>query len=1234
MRIGLVTSTIKSCEQGGAEALYEGLLNSLRGTAHDVENIEVVIDETSFDSILESYMRCYDLELNDYDLIISTKAPTYMVRHPNHVSYLLHTVRVFYDMFDRELDTSIEHEHQRKIIHSLDKYGLHPDRVKKHLSIGFTPYQRLRQADPFWTGIDFEVAYPPTALQGFKPPRPGEYVFLPGRLHRWKRVDLLIRAFKHVKGDIPLKIAGTGEDECALRALADDDPRIQFLGRVSTDQLVELYAGALVVPFLPINEDYGYITIESFLSRKPVITCVDSGEPTAFVKDSETGFVVEPQPESIAEKINYLIDHPARAAEMGEQGYLRVANISWGSVLSKILAPSHFSDGHYPAPSSVFRAKSSSNGMRKAAGVSDNAEEGYPAAIIPSRSADSVTAPRTDSVETIQRVVVLDMQPIHPPVGGGRIRLLGLYHGLGRGLPTTYLGSFDWPGEGYRRHHLSDTLEEIDVPLSDAHFKVSDKWKLIAGGRTIIDVAFPLMAHLSPDFVEKAKGLAMKADVVVFSHPWVYPLVRNVLDDSSQLIVYDAQNFEGLLKEELLDDGGFGAEIVKHVVAAEHELAHRADMLLVCSNEDRKLFGSFYNVEPDKFRETPNGVFCKLLNPPATSEKRLIRSALNLSGKSAIFLASAYQPNIEAVEFICLQLAGSLPDVTFLICGGVCDAAEVAHLKAAAPANVWFVGSVTEEEKVAYLWTADIAINPMSSGSGTNIKMFDFMAVGLPIVTTPMGARGIELGDPPAAIVSELTEFYAAIQLVVNDSELSNQLAQRGRFLVERLYSWETISPGLGSAMVKALRAKRRNKSDLRPRRNKPVAAPSIVNRAVHKSHLLSIDRNRIGFLTTWQTRCGIAEYSESLIDALSEQNVECFVIGNINGESINCLPKNEASLSTAVEDMSSYERAGSEIEVVNSCRTVGIQRISIQYNPAFFGENALIRLASSCTDAGFGVSVTLHNTQMMSFDCLSKLDALGAALIVHNLEEQRRISSLGVRQVSYIPIGVLEFPDEVASDARQRFGISHAPVIGTFGFARQHKGLLEMIDAIPMLRDLYPNILFLGLNALYPSRDSEEYLSECVNRIKELDLSTNVKLETGFLEIDDVIRNLHACDVIVLPYKYSSEGASASAHTAIAARRPLIVTRQEIFRSVSAAAYQVEGTAPAILAAAIAAILSSPVLISQLTRQSQAYIKVNRWQAVADKYLRLAFPHHNVFSLTSNSSRQAGNYEGQPARF
>ena len=97
---------------------------------------------------------------------------------------------------------------------------------------------------------------------------------MPGRLHRWKRADLVIEAFRHLKHDVPLLIAGTGEDEAAApRWRPAGDRRIRFLGDGHRRRSCWTSTPALVVPFVPVHEDYGLITIEAFKSGKPVLTC-------------------------------------------------------------------------------------------------------------------------------------------------------------------------------------------------------------------------------------------------------------------------------------------------------------------------------------------------------------------------------------------------------------------------------------------------------------------------------------------------------------------------------------------------------------------------------------------------------------------------------------------------------------------------------------------------------------------------------------------------------------------------------------------------------------------------------------------------------------------------------------------------------------------------------------------------------------------------------------------------
>jgi glycosyltransferase involved in cell wall biosynthesis len=183
---------------------------------------------------------------------------------------------------------------------------------------------------------------PPHHLGRYRRDEYGDYLFYAGRLDRLKRLDLAIDAMKRVRSGARLKIAGTGPLEGELRkqihGLGVED-RVELIGFVSPDDLVSLYARCRAAYYAPFNEDYGYVTVESFLSRKPVVTTTDAGGPLEFVTAPETGLVAEPSPEAIASAIDELWSLPeARLRDMGEAGFARVRDINWDQVIDKLTA--------------------------------------------------------------------------------------------------------------------------------------------------------------------------------------------------------------------------------------------------------------------------------------------------------------------------------------------------------------------------------------------------------------------------------------------------------------------------------------------------------------------------------------------------------------------------------------------------------------------------------------------------------------------------------------------------------------------------------------------------------------------------------------------------------------------------------------------------------------------------------------------------------------------------------
>lgn len=332
-RIAVLATAASSGEVGGAERFYVGLRDALRAEGVDAEIVSVVSDEANFEAILESYLRFYDLDLSNFDGVISTKAPGYVVRHPNHVCYLMHTMRVFYDMFDVEFPhAGVELHAQRRRIHELDTAALSDENVRARFVIGHEVGKRLRD----YNGLDSRVVYPETTVTGFQR---GEYrhLYMPGRLHRWKRVDLVIEAMRYVRSPLHLLISGTGEDEQKLRELAAGDDRIRFLGRVSDEHLLRLYADALAVPFVPFREDFGLVAVEAFHSAKPVITCADSGEPARMVRDFDAGMVCAPDPRALAEAIEKYAQDPALARATGLRAAEHVQSIQWAKVARTLI---------------------------------------------------------------------------------------------------------------------------------------------------------------------------------------------------------------------------------------------------------------------------------------------------------------------------------------------------------------------------------------------------------------------------------------------------------------------------------------------------------------------------------------------------------------------------------------------------------------------------------------------------------------------------------------------------------------------------------------------------------------------------------------------------------------------------------------------------------------------------------------------------------------------------------
>lgn len=331
-KIAIVVPISAQGISGGAELLYKGLKTAFEEYGYKTTLIEVVVDESSYELIKKGYDDFKHLDLSEYDGVISTKAPSYNIKHPNHICYLLHTMRVFYDRFDDEMEKTEHNLSIRKEILELDSKIF--SKINNILTIGHEISNRLIKYNNIYHS---EVIHPPLVEDNFICNSYENFAFIPSRLHRWKKIDFLIKSWKYVKSDIKLYIGGIGEDKEYFESLAKDDDRIIFLGKISNLELVDYYSRCLFVPFTPINEDYGYVTLEAFRSKKLVLTCKDSGEPTNMVINQVNGFVLDRDEQLFSQKVDWLYNNKKSAVTYGENGYKLSKNINWDKTVKEFV---------------------------------------------------------------------------------------------------------------------------------------------------------------------------------------------------------------------------------------------------------------------------------------------------------------------------------------------------------------------------------------------------------------------------------------------------------------------------------------------------------------------------------------------------------------------------------------------------------------------------------------------------------------------------------------------------------------------------------------------------------------------------------------------------------------------------------------------------------------------------------------------------------------------------------
>jgi glycosyltransferase involved in cell wall biosynthesis len=346
----------------------------------------------------------------------------------------------------------------------------------------------------------------------------------------------------------------------------------------------------------------------------------------------------------------------------------------------------------------------------------------------------------------------------------------------------------------------------------------------------------------------------------------------------------------------------------------------------------------------------------------------------------------------------------------------------------------------------------------------------------------------------------------------------------------------------------------------------------------------------RIGWISTWHSKCGIASYSRHLVDGLP-------------GDVTVFSPVNETPLIGKDDSIRSWRQSKVASDLWRVLAHPAAQVLDvfvIQFNYGFYNHADLARFITQAKAAGKAVVLCLHSTvdppdeaDVANFRLGWIAASLAACdrILVHAIDDLNRLKRLGlVDNVALFPHGVLRRAE--APPARAMPPVS---TIATYGFALPHKGLPEIVRAVRLLHDRGRPVRLKMVNAEYPLELSRQLVVMLQRLVKELRLADHVDIDNRYLSDAESLSLLTDCDLVVFPYQNTGESASGAVRYGMAVERPVAVTSLPIFADLEGATFRLAGTSPAELAEGIASALD--VIASNGSEAAAIAEQAGRWR-------------------------------------
>lgn len=486
-----------------------------------------------------------------------------------------------------------------------------------------------------------------------------------------------------------------------------------------------------------------------------------------------------------------------------------------------------------------------------------------------------------------------------------------------------------------------------------------------------------------------------------------------------------------------------------------------------------------------------------------------------------------------------------------------------------------------------------------SRGEGFGLPMAEAMWCDVPVITTAgggqrdfctpetawlidfdhararthMGQFASVWAEPSVDHLVELLGEFAARHRRGELCDWSAERRQAARTQVETEHTWDAVA--------------RRTQRALAAVERQPALAP----------------RPRIGWVSSWNSKCGIATYSRLLVGPALADRVT--VLANQDAE---LTAPDEPSVVRCWHQIAPDGQGGYREDELTALHAEIRQRrldtVVVQFNFSFFGIRPLAELLQRLHKDGIRTLVFFHSTADVDWGGLGKslgqmADALAGCerLMVHGIDDLNRLKAMGLdANATLFPHGVMATPAIAEPDDPRFIGLAGKRVIASYGFLLPHKGVHELIEAFAELAARDPSLHLLLLNALYPAPPSEAEAQRCRDSVERLGLGSRVTLIHDFLPDDQTLGWLQAAELLVFPYQQTQESSSAAVRWGLASGRPVACTPLAIFDDVADAVAFLPGTAPAELAQGVRALLDDSARRQGLQENAGAWLAAHDW--------------------------------------